>query len=389
MAVNRKKKRAEYGTGSLRRRANGIFELRVSYVSAYGEHKRKSFTGQSEFECREKAKRFLDKYDKFKRGDLNFTLTIPQIARMKADKNYENNYAKESTYRRNLETIKIIENSPLGSVPIIEIDDMMLETFLSSLKKYANSSIQKVFQVIKGAFTWAKENQLIDVNIITAHNIRCPRSDKRDRRVHALTVEEQRKLIEYLAEYRPYTDRNDYTIQLMIAMFAGLRMGEINALRREDIDLQKNVIWVRGTISNGIDDEIQLSDMPKTETGVRQVPIMNALRPHIQKALEQYQDNKHGLLFYDHVYDKMISTYQVNHFFMRTCKKLGIKCDGQHCLRHTFATRCIEAGVDAIVLKNWMGHTNIHVTLDTYADVFASMHNSSIETLGEYIKDTI
>ena len=387
--TTKKKKRAKYGTGSLRRRASGVYDLRVSYVTFNGEHKRKCFTGQNESECREKAKRFLEKYNRFRRGDLDPSLTIPQIARMKVDKNHEYNFTKESTYRRNLGTIKIIENTPLGTVPIIEIDERMLDTFLTSLKKYANSTIQKVFQVVNSAFEWAKENHLIDANIITAHHIRCPRSDKKDKCVRALTVEEQRKLIQYLAEHRPDTERLDYTIQLMIAMFAGLRMGEINALRREDIDLQKNVICVRGTISKGIDDETRLSDSPKTETGVRQVPIVNALLPYLQQALDRYQDNANGLLFYDHVYDKMITTDQVNKFYMHTCEKLGIKSAGQHCLRHTFATRCIEAGVDALVLKTWMGHTNIHVTLDTYADVFASMHNSSIETLGEYIKDTI
>ena len=52
---------------------------------------------------------------------------------------------------------------------------------------------------------------------------------------------------------------------------------------------------------------------------------------------------------------------------------------GQHALRHTFATRCIEAGIAPVVLKKWMGHTNIHITLDTYADVFDRMYTDSVE----------
>ena len=56
-----------------------------------------------------------------------------------------------------------------------------------------------------------------------------------------------------------------------------------------------------------------------------------------------------------------------------------------HMLRHTFATRSIEAGVSAVVLKTWLGHTDIHITLDTYADVFDSMHNISIERLDNYV----
>ena len=59
---------------------------------------------------------------------------------------------------------------------------------------------------------------------------------------------------------------------------------------------------------------------------------------------------------------------------------------GQHALRHTFATRCIEAGVSPLVLKNWLGHTNIHITLDTYADVFARMNAGVVSLLEQHIE---
>ena len=60
---------------------------------------------------------------------------------------------------------------------------------------------------------------------------------------------------------------------------------------------------------------------------------------------------------------------------------------GQHTLRHTFATRCIEADVQPVVLKKWMGHKDIHMTLDVYADVFDSMHNNAMEKLEDHIKN--
>jgi integrase len=81
----------------------------------------------------------------------------------------------------------------------------------------------------------------------------------------------------------------------------------------------------------------------------------------------------------------VISTSQVNNFYRRICAKAGIEFHGQHSLRHTFATRCIEAGVKPVVLKNWLDHTNIHITLDTYADVFGSLNSASMETLEKYL----
>ena len=73
--------------------------------------------------------------------------------------------------------------------------------------------------------------------------------------------------------------------------------------------------------------------------------------------------------------------------FHRICKKAGISVRGQHALRHTFATRCIEADVPPVVLKKWLGHKDIHMTLDIYADVFDSMHNSAMEKFEGHVLD--
>ena len=81
-----------------------------------------------------------------------------------------------------------------------------------------------------------------------------------------------------------------------------------------------------------------------------------------------------------------MTTSQVNCYYKRVCRKIGIPADGQHALRHTFATRCIESGIPAIVLKNWLGHTNIHITLDTYTDVFDSLNNEAVNNFDKYLE---
>ncbi len=90
--------------------------------------------------------------------------------------------------------------------------------------------------------------------------------------------------------------------------------------------------------------------------------------------------------FYDYNKKDVISTQQVNCYFRRACIKAGITYYGQHSLRHTFATRCIEAGVQPVVLKNWLGHTDIHITLDTYADIYGSLNSASLDKLEEHLK---
>ena len=117
--------------------------------------------------------------------------------------------------------------------------------------------------------------------------------------------------------------------------------------------------------------------------------IGKLLEPVLKEALREMRPNSEGLIFYDHVKKSIISTSQVNCLFRRICEKAGLELAGQHALRHTFATRCIEAGVPALVLKNWMGHTDIHITLDTYADVFARMNAGAVEMLDTKMKDIV
>ena len=172
----------------------------------------------------------------------------------------------------------------------------------------------------------------------------------------------------------------------MIALYSGMRMGEINALKSKDIDFQNGFIHVRGTVSRGINYRPYIRQGTKTEAGVRDVPISGLLEPVLRRALSQRKKNPEGLIFYDYNKGGIIETSQVNSFFKRICDKAGIEHTGQHQLRHTFATRCIEAGVSPLVLKNWLGHTNIHITLDTYADVFARMNAGTMDLLERHIR---
>ena len=97
--------------------------------------------------------------------------------------------------------------------------------------------------------------------------------------------------------------------------------------------------------------------------------------------------NPYGLLFYDYIKNGIIETTQVNCFYRRLCEKANVPFYGQHALRHTFATRCIESGIPAIVLKSWLGHRDIHVTLDTYSDVFSRMNHKSLDLFNRYIDE--
>jgi len=380
------KKRNEKGDGNLRYRANGTFEYRINYTDVDGTKKRKSFYGQSDIVCMEKAQHFLDMLEKKKTG-IDMDATIVDIVKEKCKSDLEKNFVHEQGFYRNMYTLSIIEKSAIGKIPIADLTEGHIELFLKTLTNYSNSTIVKVYRHLRLGFKEAINKDIIAKNIMEIGDLRCPKSNKKDKKVYALTQQEQQRLVEYLENYKAPNGRNTYISQIMISLLSGLRMGEVNALKIENIDFDHNLIHVRSTVSRGKNDHSFIKEGTKTYAGVRDVPIMENLKPILKTALDNATKNPCNLLFYDDVHNKIITTSQVNNFFQRTCEKCNIEIRGQHALRHTFATRCIEAGVPAVVLKNWLGHTDIHITLDTYADVFSSMHNDSIAKLGEYINN--
>jgi len=370
--------------GSLRWRSNGTFEFRVAYYDIEGKRKVKSFYGQSDVVCHRKAEKFFEELEKEKRG-IGIHDTIPEILKRKCKEDFELNYVGEQGYSRNLDTIAIIERNYIGSIPLIDIPMPMIDMFLRTLTDYSQSLISKVYRYIRVAYQTAYNKGIIEQNTFETANIRCPKSNKPKKKVTGLTKAEQARFVDYLEQHEAQNGRNDYKAQLMIALYSGMRMGEINALKTDSIDFEQGVIHVSSTISSGLNNRVFLKEGAKTSAGVRDVPIMYRLKPILQQAIENASENEYGLLFYDDKHDKFITTGQVNEFFKRACDKCDIPKRGQHSLRHTFATRCIEADISPVVLKNWLGHTDIHITLDTYADVFSYMHNDAIMKLDNYI----
>ena len=373
-----------YGDGTFRIKPSGLIEYRFFYKDEYGAKKRKSFSCPTRQECLDRAEEFLEGTSKLT-GVLDENATIVSILKQKYKSDYERNFLSDAGYGRNLESVKILEKSPIGNVPIAKLNKNHIEKYSAKITCYSNSVIEKIFIQIKLAFSIAMDEGIISYNPMLSRSMRRPKSVKPDKKVRGLTPDEQKALVELMTKKKPPAGRNDYRLQLFIELYSGMRMGEINALTRDSIDLKNNVIHVSATISKGVDSKSFVKEGAKTDSGVRDVPISKTLRPYLEKALINYRKNKQELLFFDHNTKSVITTNQVNSYYKRICKEAGIESDGQHQLRHTFATRCIESGVPAVVLKTWLGHKDIHVTLDTYTDVFKAMDNEAISKFDAHL----
>ncbi|MBQ3428689.1 MAG: site-specific integrase [Mogibacterium sp.] len=376
--------KAENGEGSFRYNSAGNLEYRFSYKDENGKAKRKSVSGRDVSECYRKAEEFMNILV-LKKNHIDPDMTIITILENRYKKDLALGYTGEQGYCRNLSNLRILEKAAFASKPIREVKEEDVFEYIESLRKYSSSMVKQLFRQVKLGFTLAKEDKIIMVSLMDNRDMKCPKIGKPVKKVSSLTREEQKKLVDFMTIKAPPEGRNDYRLQLFIELYSGMRMGEINALRTEDVDLENNVIHVRSTISRGLEYREFVKDGTKTESGQRDVPISKTLRPYIEEALERQQPNEENLIFYDYNKDSVISTSQVNCYYQRTCRTIGIPADGQHSLRHTFATRCIESGVPPVVLKTWLGHTDIHITLDTYTDVFKSLDHSAVSTLDDYL----
>lgn len=291
------KKRNEYGDGTWYMRYNGKYVYRCRYTDEYNKRATKSVSGNTEAECFEKAEAFLKTVKRLK-GEFTLDATVPEILHWKIDRDYAKNYTTESTYDRNMFVISIIENSAIGDIPIAYMTPMHVDFFLRSITHYSNSMLRKVHSMLKTAFRIAFDCRLVDVNFMTRDDMRCPRSDRPDKKVRGFTESEQQRLINALLEHTVKVGSNTYKLQLLIEMYSGMRMGGINALKPEDIDFIDGFVHVRRTVGRGMNSRPYLKEGAKMNAGTVEMldTKMKDIVPVLLTGMEDdEQDLKHEL----------------------------------------------------------------------------------------------
>ena len=370
---------SNYGKGCFNITPAGNIRYRFKYTDMFGNRRVKSVTGMDEEHCLQRANEFL------KSLRTKYDLTIPELLIPDAERDLKMIHIGPQGYRSRMSIIDIISKNVIGMIPIPRITARQIDDFLMSVSDYSSGKIRCFYSMLNNAFAEAETLGIVDANIMKSTEVRCPKSSQAPGKIRSFTESEEKRFIKALTEYK--SNGHKYRVQMLLELYCGMRIGEINALKPEDINLDKGYIYVSRTVSVGLNGEAILSETTKTAAGQRTVPINRFMIPLLEEALREMKANPYGLIFYDSRNDVIISTSRVSSAFNTVCKRAGLKGFRQHCLRHTFATRCIEAGIEPVVLKGWLGHTDIRTTLDTYTDVFDRMELASIESFDDYIAD--
>ncbi len=375
---NGKRPKEHNGEGSYKeyRLRNG--EMKLSYTFTYkdinGKSKRKTVTGISEVDCNNKKEDFLRKELRNLPENLK-NATIVQLVELQRDINIKTNKCHEAGDSRNESTQKIFErlpvDNPIGFIPIKDITESTIERFRNELPdRYSQSVIRKIYIQLRQAFKLAVRKKIIDENLLDDPELNtAPTSKIKTKTVNAFTPSEEKEFFELLDNIKIRKNGNDYRLQLHISQTTGLRMGEINALTIDSVNLKKKVIYVNKTISRSKKYRPVLKSGTKTKKGTRVVPISDAALPYLEKAVNNFIPNSDNLLFYDHKKKSYITTQQVNDWTKRFCKKNNIRYEGVHMIRHTFATNCARNGMPINILAEILGHEDTKVTMKYYITI--------------------
>ena len=380
VAKSKKKIKLPYGEGSIyyvesRKRYSGQINLVID-----GERVRKTVYGKTERETRNKLRELQIQA---MAGNLNsanepIIPTIYDYAEKMMDEQLALNEIRQSSYDRKMETLKMLSNISDKKLDEVSEDDLI--AFFKTQLDYSQSCINKMYQLLGAVFNKATHRKVIEDNPIK--EIKCPKSNKKTIPVRALTVDEQKKLLEVLKN-----EDVRYSDIMLLSMFTGMRIGECCALMVEDINLDDRTISVNKTVARGKFGKNVFNET-KTSAGTRTLFVNEDVADFLGTIIGR---KKSGLLFLSRN-QNLVTTNQVNYSYSAALKAYGIVDNtvygrvNLHSLRHTYATRCIESGMPAKVLQGILGHTDINITLNTYCSVFEKFRNEHLAVADEYMK---
>ncbi len=267
---------------------------------------------------------------------------------------------KDSTYVKYHTVIENHIKPQLGSCFVTALTSLLVEQFAYDLmheNDLSAKTVKDVLTVLHAVLSYA-EKQLPYLHKI---DIIYPKLDKKEMRV--LSREEQERFTKYLL-----TDTDNCKFGTLLTLFTGIRIGEICALRWQDISLKDGVVNIKSTMqrikridaADGTKTKIILSE-PKSFSSARVIP----LSPFALELCKRFYGNQKAYILTGKA-DKFIEPRALQYRMERYAEECSLSGVHFHTLRHSFATRCVEVGFEIKSLSEVLGHASPQITLERY-----------------------
>ena len=293
--------------------------------------------------------------------------------------NYIHPSVKVRTYERYKLIIEQHIKDKTGSIELNDLSPLVLQSFITWLLQSGNkktgkglsaNSVNAVISVIQSSL---KTAHLLGLTKEYAAD-KLKRPKLKEKPVECFTLAEQKRI-----EQAILNGKKDKLYGILLCLYSGLRIGELIALQWNDIDLTKGILTVSKSChdsKNGL-----IIDEPKSSFSRRVIPLPRQLLP-ILKSIKKKSDSP----FVVSANGKPVSVRSYQRSFELLLKKLKIPHKGFHSLRHTFATRALECGMDVKTLSEILGHKNPTITLNRYAHSLMEHKADMMNRLGKLLQ---
>ena len=282
----------------------------------------------------------------------------------------------------------------IGSIKLNDLNGIILQEFFNEKYKtgrldktggLSSKTVLNIRQMLHAALKNALDNDLISKNYVEQvklHKITTPET-------RVLTLDEQARLLNTLQEFP-----DEYSIGVLLCLSTGMRIGEMCALKWSCIDYNRKVIKIRQTLQRlpNFDAHINgktiiVINTPKSEKSVRDIfvndSLLEKLNDHKEYITKHYgcqctADNQYVLT---HQCNKPVEPRTMQDAFKRFLKRANIEDVNFHALRHTFATRALENGIDYKTLSSILGHANVSTTMNRYAHALDDTKKAAMDVI--------
>ena len=349
---------------SICKRKDGTWCAAIVYgVNDSGKPKRKYLYGKTKKEVEEKLRKFSTDIHDYGNAINEVSFTVQEwvyqhmftnLHKSIADTTFENYLIVYNTH---------IKNSWLGEMKLKDVKLLHLQQYFKDKTALSEAYMHRIRILLNGSFKTAILNNLIRTNPLTG--FKPPKSEKEESTFEVLTKDEQSIYMAYAKE--PI---------ILTALFTGMRLGELLALKWYNVDLDSRIISVVESYNRAkVYDEKgnyttkDLFKEPKSKSGTRKIPIPQFLATQLKKHKLLSKYAKDDDLVFCTSTGKVYSTSNIRRLHHMILKKSGLRHVKFHALRHTYATRLLEAGENFKTLQVLLGHADIQTTMNIYAHV--------------------